>query len=234
MPRKKSDLSATFPGLELESIADRLSRLSREGELVAGVDEAGRGPWAGPVVTAAVILDPSRIPDGLTDSKVLSVRERERLFDEILEFHHVAIASASATCIDAMNIRAATLGAMSQAVGALPVTAKGILVDGRDVPSGLQAPAASLIKGDALVPAISAASVIAKVTRDRMMRFQADHYPGYGFEIHLGYGTAAHAEALNRLGACRLHRQSFRPVREVIAGGQVAWGRSRGGSVGAD
>ena len=188
--------------------------------LVAGVDEAGRGPWAGPVVTAAVILTDVPLPAGLNDSKKLKPAERERLFDIICRDHIVAVASASAARIDAMNVLAANLWAMSRAVLSLSERPVGILVDGKDVPPGVGAcgiRGAALVKGDGRVAAIAAASVVAKVTRDRMMAAYAVRYPDYGFERHMGYGTALHAERLAALGPTPIHRRSFRPVREVIA-----------------
>lgn len=191
---------------------------------VAGVDEAGRGPWAGPVVTAAVILSDAALPDGLTDSKQLSHDDRVAMFEAICRDHVVAVSSASAGRIDAQNIRAATLWAMARAVASLPVRPVGVLVDGRDVPpscrdQGLQG--AAIVKGDGHVAAIAAASIVAKVTRDRMMAAYAGHFPAYGFDRHRGYGTPEHAEMLTRHGVCPIHRRSFRPVRVVIEGGSA-------------
>lgn len=183
---------------------------------VAGVDEAGRGPLAGPVVAAAIILDPAAIPDGLNDSKKLSAGKRADLFDMICRSAHVGVATVSQHQIDRMNIRAATLYAMRQALLALAVAPNHVLVDGRDVPPELRCPADAIIKGDARSVSIAAASIIAKVTRDRMMHAASRFYPGYGFEKHMGYGTAAHLEALTRLGASRLHRASFAPVSKAI------------------
>lgn len=188
----------------------------RAGKLIAGVDEAGRGPWAGPVVTAAVILDPKNIPAGLNDSKKLSEARRETLYGEICEAAHVGICMASVDRIDATNIRAATLWAMTSAVQALPLAPNGVLIDGRDVPPGLGCEGESLIKGDARSLSIAAASIVAKVTRDRLMLRLAEEFPTYGYESHKGYGTAAHAEALDRFGVTNHHRQSFRPIRERL------------------
>lgn len=184
---------------------------------VAGIDEAGRGPWAGPVVTAAVVLTDAPIPDCLTDSKQLSVADREACFEAIVRDHHVAVASASAALIDRINIRAATLAAMGRALAALPVTPVGVLVDGRDVPPAVAArglKGAAIVKGDGRVAAIAAASVVAKVTRDRMMTAYAGLFPAYGFERHMGYGTPGHRAALLAHGPCPLHRMSFRPLRQ--------------------
>ncbi|WP_417685347.1 ribonuclease HII [Roseibium sp.] len=185
--------------------------------LLAGVDEAGRGPWAGPVVTAAVILDYDNLPDGLNDSKKLTEAKREALFDQIMTSAHVGIASAPAKTIDRRNIRGATLGAMVRAVKALDVSPRMVLVDGRDVPPGLPQDGQSLIKGDGRCLCIAAASIVAKVLRDRMMVRAEDHFPGYGFAVHKGYGVPRHHDALGQLGPCGLHRYSFKPVR-VAAG----------------
>lgn len=180
---------------------------------VAGLDEAGRGPLAGPVVAACVILDPDKIPAGLNDSKKLTARIRTRLHDEILASGLVSVASASAAEIDRTDIRAASLDSMRRAAAALEIYPDFALIDGRDVPSGLVCPAQSLIKGDARSLSIAAASIIAKVTRDRMMARAALAYPGYGFETHMGYGTAVHRAAIERLGPCAIHRMSFRPLK---------------------
>jgi len=180
---------------------------------VAGVDEAGRGPLAGPVVVAACILDPSHIPSGLNDSKKLTAAKREALYEQILATSHVAIVSVSAQTIDAINIRAATLQGMAQAVRGLAVQPAYALIDGRDVPPGLPCPGESLIKGDARSVSIAAASILAKVTRDRLMVRAAEFWPGYGFERHMGYGTEAHLDAIKRFGPCPIHRLSFAPLK---------------------
>lgn len=187
---------------------------------VAGIDEAGRGPWAGPVVTAAVILTDAPLPEGLTDSKKLSAAARDRLFDIICRDHIVAVASASARRIDEMNVLAANLWAMTRAAAALGERPVGVLVDGRDVPAGLAAlgiRGTAIIKGDGRVASIAAASIVAKVTRDRMMVGLDAAYPGYEFGRHKGYGTELHTERLARLGPSPIHRMSFRPVREAAA-----------------
>lgn len=184
---------------------------------IAGVDEVGRGPLAGPVVAAAVVLDPTAIPEGLDDSKRLTERVRERLFDEICARHAVAVASASAARIDATDIRAATLDAMRRAVAGLAVAPDHVLVDGNDVPPGLPCPATAIVGGDGLSLSIAAASIVAKVLRDRLMRLAALEHPGYGFERHKGYGVPAHMEALAGLGASPIHRRSFAPVARAIA-----------------
>lgn len=181
---------------------------------VAGLDEAGRGPLAGPVVAAAVILDEDNIPDGLNDSKKLSAAKRAELFEQILACAHVAISSNSAHHIDQSDIRKASLDAMRKALDALPIKANYALVDGRDIPMGLTVPADALVKGDARSLSIAAASIIAKVTRDRMMTYAATQIDKYGFEKHAGYGTKRHRDAIEKFGPSCLHRMSFRPMRK--------------------
>ncbi|KPF53669.1 ribonuclease HII [beta proteobacterium AAP51] len=184
--------------------------------LLAGVDEAGRGPLAGPVVAAAVILDELKPIRGLGDSKVLSERKREALFDEIrAKALCCAIAEASAEEIDRLNILQATLLAMRRAVEALRLPPHRVVVDGNRVPV-LKMPVAAVVKGDALVPAISAASILAKVHRDRLCLALHEQHPAYGFDGHKGYPTAAHLAALQQHGACPAHRRSFAPVRAVL------------------
>jgi ribonuclease HII len=185
---------------------------------LCGIDEAGRGPWAGSVVAAAVILPAGGIA-GLADSKALTARRREALAMQIRAEARFGIGAATPAEIDAHNIRQATHLAMRRAVAALighgAVPAMRILVDGNDAPDiGLAGVAVStLVSGDALEPAISAASILAKTTRDADMAAADAQFPGYGFSAHKGYGTAAHAEALARLGPCPIHRMSFKPVR---------------------
>jgi ribonuclease HII len=184
--------------------------------LVAGVDEAGRGPLAGPVVAAAVILDDLKPIAGLGDSKVLSERKREALFDEIrAKALCCAIAQASAAEIDRLNILQATLLAMRRAVEALRLPPHRVLVDGNRVPV-LKVPVAAVVKGDALVPAISAASILAKVHRDRLCQALHAQHPAYGFDGHKGYPTPEHLAALQQHGACPEHRRSFAPVRAAL------------------
>ena len=181
--------------------------------LVAGVDEAGRGPLAGPVVAAAVILDDLRPIKGLADSKVLTARRRERLFDEVrARALCVSIAEASVEEIDRLNILQATLLAMQRAVAGLRLTPHRVVVDGNRLPQ-LRMPAAAVVKGDAKVPAISAASILAKVQRDRLCERLHESWPAYGFDGHKGYPTPQHLQALKRHGACPAHRRSFAPVR---------------------
>ena len=185
--------------------------------LVAGVDEAGRGPLAAPVVAAAVILDPRQPIRGLGDSKALSARRREALFDEIrANALCCAIASASAEEIDRLNILQATLLAMRRAVETLRLLPHRVVVDGNRVPA-LKMTVAAVVKGDALVPAISAASILAKVHRYRLCLDLHALHPQYGFDTHKGYPTAEHLAALRQHGACPAHRRSFAPVRAVLA-----------------
>lgn len=188
--------------------------------LMAGVDEAGRGPLAGPVVAAAVMLDENQAIKGLADSKKLSAARREALFDEIrAKALCFAIAEASVEEIDSINILQATLLAMQRAVAGLRLPPKLVLVDGNRLPV-LNIQAQAIVKGDALVPAISAASILAKVTRDRWCAEVDAQFPQYGFAAHKGYGTAAHLAALRAHGACLQHRKTFKPVTEVL--GKVA------------
>ncbi|WP_321342535.1 ribonuclease HII [Breoghania sp.] len=216
-PRKRAGKGVgadkTRPGPDLTH-EKRLAEL--HGGLVAGVDEAGRGPWAGPVVVSAVIVNPKDLPQGLNDSKKLSEARREAIYADILTKCHVSIVFASPERIDAMNIRAATLWAMRQTLSALPERPSAALIDGRDVPAGLICPAEALIKGDALSMSVAAASIVAKVTRDRMMVLLDRECPGYGFAAHKGYGTAKHQAALTELGPTLHHRRSFAPIRALL------------------
>ena len=185
--------------------------------LVAGVDEAGRGPLAGPVVAAAVILDERQPISGLNDSKVLTARTRDRLYDEIrAKALCCSLAEASVEEIDELNILQATMLAMRRAVLGLRLKAARVLVDGNRLPV-LPVPAEAVIGGDALVPAISAASILAKVHRDRLCLTLDQLHPQYGFAVHKGYATPVHLAALREHGACVAHRRSFAPVRESLA-----------------
>jgi ribonuclease HII len=178
---------------------------------VAGCDEAGRGPLAGPVVAAAVILDPKRVPRGLDDSKKLDAETREKLHARICATAEVAVAIAPPARIDRDNILRASLWALARAVAALPVRPKLVFVDGRDrIETCCDCQA--VISGDAIIASIAAASIVAKVTRDRLMTRLGLVHPGYGFESHKGYSVPAHFEALNRLGPTIHHRRSFAPV----------------------
>ncbi|RUL65027.1 ribonuclease HII [Dyella dinghuensis] len=193
-----------------------------KGILIAGVDEAGRGPLAGPVVVAAVVLNPQQPVDGLDDSKKLSEARREKLFPLIIE-------RALAYCvvvverdeIDRINIFQATMTGMSRAVAGLTPAAVEAWVDGNHLPKDLPCPGRAIIGGDALVPAISAASILAKVTRDRLMMAMDTEHPGYGFAAHKGYSTPEHLAALKRLGPCPQHRHSFAPVRLLLDQGEL-------------
>ena len=179
---------------------------------VCGIDEAGRGPLAGPVLAAAVILTPDRIPEGLNDSKALSSKQRERLLNMIEKNAQIGIGIAEPEEIDRINILGASLIAMRRAVLALPELPEMALIDGNKQPD-LPCKAQTIIKGDSRSLSIAAASIIAKVTRDRLMIETDTRYPGYGLAGHKGYPTKAHIEAVNSLGASPIHRRSFKPVR---------------------
>ena len=183
---------------------------------VAGVDEVGRGPLAGPVIAAAVILDPARIPSGLADSKLLTARRREHLHDEIhASALAISVAEASVEEIDRLNILHASMLAMRRAVEGLPEVGF-VLVDGNRLPPGLPCPAEAVVKGDARCLSIAAASIVAKVVRDRLMVDLAQQHPGYGWEANAGYPTKAHCEALLHLGVTPWHRRSFGPVHKIL------------------
>ncbi|MGO9429540.1 ribonuclease HII [Rhodoblastus sp.] len=184
--------------------------------LIAGVDEVGRGPLAGPVCVAATILDPDNLPEGLDDSKKLSAARREALYEEIFaRALAVSVVFAPAAVIDAINIRQATLAAMTRAAQALSIAPQFVLVDGNDLPN-LPCPGRAVIDGDAISLSIAAASIVAKVARDRLMARLDLLHPGYGFSDHAGYSTEAHRAALQRLGPCREHRRSYAPIRLLI------------------
>jgi ribonuclease HII len=184
---------------------------------VAGVDEAGRGPWAGPVVAAAVIFLDQPVPTGLTDSKKLSAHAREKLFPKIL-LHDVGIGIASVGEIDTLNIRRANHLAMQRAIAGLRTKARTILVDGNDVAAfaAFTGHVEAIVCGDAKIPEISAASIVAKVTRDRIMLDLAQMFPVYGWATNQGYGTAAHAEAIARHGVTCHHRRSYAPIKKYL------------------
>jgi len=181
---------------------------------VCGVDEAGRGPLAGPVVAAAVILDRKNMPDGLNDSKKLTESRREALFDQIMEFASVGLGIAEPEEIDRVNILGASLTAMQRAVSNLPAPPIACLIDGNKCPP-LDIPAEAIVKGDGKSLSIAAASIIAKVTRDRLMRIAHVRYPAYGFDGHKGYPSAAHRQIVADTGPCPIHRFSYAPVREA-------------------
>ena len=184
--------------------------------IVAGVDEVGRGPLAGPVVAAAVVLDPARIPAGLNDSKKLSAKRRAVLHDRIAEVAQVSVAEATVEEIDDLNILRASHLAMERAVAGLPEAPAMALIDGNLIPRGLGIPARAIIKGDGVSVSIAAASIMAKIWRDRVMWDLAQHYPGYGWETNAGYPSKSHKEALRNLGVTPHHRRSFRPVHNIL------------------
>ena len=197
-----------------------MSAAQRSGGLICGVDEAGRGPLAGPVCAAAVILDPDQPIAGLADSKKLGARRREELADRIRGCCTAwAVAWASVEEIDALNILQASLLAMRRAVNGLGLRPELALVDGNRCPA-LEIPARAIVGGDASEPAISAASILAKVSRDALMLELDRRWPQYGFARHKGYPTAAHVEALRLNGVTPMHRRSFAPVREILEGGK--------------
>ena len=183
--------------------------------VIAGIDEAGRGPLAGPVVAAAVILDPATKPDGLRDSKKLSEKRREALAEALWDCAHVGVGMAEVEEIDRINILQATLAAMARAEAALAVAPDACLVDGNAHPP-LRAPAHLIVKGDAKSYSIAAASIIAKVTRDRIMRDLAKDFPEYAWEKNKGYGAKAHREALEKFGPTPHHRKSFAPIHNML------------------
>jgi ribonuclease HII len=215
MARTRSDSPLLFEIVEKPDFSFETKAMAEGLWPVAGMDEAGRGPLAGPVVAAAVVLDPSNIPTGLDDSKRLTFEQREELFERILgSALGVAMASVSAEGIDRINILRASLEAMRRAVCGLPVRPKLALADGRDVPPGLPCPARALIKGDQRSQSIAAASIVAKVMRDRMMSGCGRIHAHYGFEMHMGYATVRHRTAIQLHGPVpRLHRTSFAPFR---------------------
>lgn len=205
----RNDSSAPDFSFEREAQAQGFAR-------VCGIDEAGRGPWAGPVVAAAVILDPKNIPSGLNDSKKLTEERREKLFAAIMASARVGVGIGDEARIDRDNILAATLWAMAEAVRALLEPPHFALVDGNRAPK-LACPVQTIVAGDARSLSIAAASIIAKVTRDRLMMGLDRDFPGYGFARHKGYGTVFHQAALLQHGPCIHHRKSFAPVAKLLA-----------------
>lgn len=200
-----------LPDLTHENAAHQLGH-----SIVAGVDEVGRGPLAGPVTAAAVILDPAAIPAGLRDSKVLSPARRLALCDALQRCAMIAIAHASVEEIDQINILNASHLAMRRALAALPTRPDHALIDGNRLPRDLPFSAEAIVKGDARCLSIAAASIVAKVARDRIMAELAREYPGYGWDGNAGYPTPAHLAALNALGVSPHHRRSFAPVRKIL------------------
>jgi ribonuclease HII len=183
---------------------------------VAGVDEVGRGPLAGPVTAAAVVLDPARIPDGLNDSKKLGKKARERLYEEIMQVADVSIAHASVAEIEELNILRASHLAMVRALDGLKQPADFALIDGNMLPRDLRIKALTVIKGDARSQSISAASIMAKICRDCVMLSLAQQHPGYGWETNMGYGSKRHIEALQNIGVTPHHRRLFKPVHNML------------------
>ncbi len=204
-------MAPTPPDFSFETAA-----LARGLSPVCGVDEVGRGPLAGPVTAAAVILDAARIPAGLGDSKALSSAKRERLFAEIMATAQVSVAHATVEEIDSLNILRASHLAMERAVAGLPMPPAHALIDGNLIPAGLKGRAEAIVKGDAKSLSIAAASIIAKVTRDRLMVDLAQQHPGYGWEGNAGYPTKEHLAALLNLGVTPWHRRSFKPVHNIL------------------
>lgn len=214
MPKadSKTKIIAPAPSLFHEQAA-----MARGARIVAGVDEAGRGPLAGPVVVSAVVLDHANVPEGLNDSKKLTEAKRERLYEAIMASAMVSVVTAPPSVIEKLNIRGATLWAMRQAVLALATRPDHVLVDGRDVPPRLPVPGEALIGGDGLSVSVAAASIVAKVTRDRMCQIMHDDAPHFGFAAHKGYGVAKHLDALVAHGPSRHHRLDFAPVAAARA-----------------
>jgi ribonuclease HII len=196
----------------------REQKLLETYRIIAGVDEVGRGPWAGPVTACAVVLDPDNIPDGLNDSKKLTAKRREILFEQIVKTADVSIAHVSVEEIDQINILQASLLAMENAVAGLARPADFALIDGNKTPGNLSCPSETIIKGDAKSSSIAAASIVAKVTRDRLMVALSQQYPGYGWETNAGYGTKVHQEGLKTLGVTAHHRRSFKPIHKMLYG----------------
>jgi len=201
----------TFPDFSFETLAHQRGAL-----IVAGVDEVGRGPLAGPVTAAAVVLNPDRIPNGLNDSKALTEKRRAALAEQIWEMAEVSVAHASVEEIDSLNILRASHLAMERAVAGLPRAPDHLLIDGNLLPRGITIPAEAIIKGDARSLSISAASIVAKVCRDQIMVDLAQQHPGYGWETNAGYGSKSHMMALQNLGVTPFHRCSFKPVHNIL------------------
>ncbi|SDY22157.1 RNase HII [Citreimonas salinaria] len=194
------------------------------GRVVAGIDEVGRGPLAGPVVAAAVILPVDAVPDGLADSKVLTAARRTALDQVIRACGHIGLGMASVDEIDAINILQATYLAMRRAVAALPLSPAHLLIDGNRLPPDLPCEATTIVQGDGCCPSIAAASIVAKCWRDAHMCDLAQHFPGYGWETNAGYGSKSHREALRNLGVTPHHRRSFRPVHDILYQEETATG----------
>lgn len=190
--------------------------LAQQFQHIAGVDEVGRGPWAGPVVACAVILNPTQLPHGADDSKKLSAKRREELYAQIMATAHVGLGEASVAEIDTLNIRNATFVAMQRAVAALPVVPDFLLIDGNALPPNLPCKASAVIGGDGKSLSIAAASIVAKVVRDKLMAELHDTFPHYGWNSNAGYGTAAHQAGLASHGVTPHHRTSFAPIAALL------------------
>lgn len=206
----------TLPDFSFEDAARDRGHLR-----IAGLDEVGRGPLAGPVVAAAVVLDPARLPAGLNDSKKLTLGRREALFSQIMDSADVSIAQASVAEIDSHNILRASHLAMLRAIAGLATPPDHVLIDGNMVPRGLTLSCETIVKGDARSLSIAAASIVAKVWRDRHMVDLAQQFPGYGWDANAGYPTPAHKSALVSLGVTPHHRRSFKPVHNILYQDQI-------------
>jgi ribonuclease HII len=204
------------PDFEMERAAYAAGRLR-----VAGVDEVGRGPLAGPVTAAAVVLDPARIPEGLNDSKQLSKKRREALAEALLACASVSIGHASVEEIEQVNILRASHLAMQRAVAGLDIAPDHLLIDGSMVPRGMNLSVEPVVKGDMRCLSISAASIVAKIARDRIMVDLAQQHPGYGWETNMGYGSKSHIAALQNLGVTPHHRRTFKPVYNMLYQGKI-------------
>ncbi|MGX9352786.1 ribonuclease HII [Shimia sp. W99] len=202
--------------MEMPDYSLEQGALAQGATRVAGVDEVGRGPLAGPVTAAAVVLDPDNIPEGLNDSKKLSAKRREAVFVEIMKKAEVSIAHASVEEIDEINILRASHLAMERAVAGLPHAPDYLLIDGNMIPRGLTLRSQAVVKGDARSLSIAAASIVAKITRDRIMWDLAQQFPGYGWETNAGYPSKSHKAALQNLGVTPHHRRSFKPVHNIL------------------
>jgi len=215
-----SRLSTEAQASITDSIDPQVDQQARERwgcEFLAGVDEVGRGPWAGPVTAAAVIFDPERVPMGLRDSKKLTARQRSSLAQEIeavaVSFAVIHVPPAE---IDRINVLQATFTAMMQALSALEPAAQAVLVDGRQLPPSLNLPAQAIVGGDDQSHSIAAASILAKVARDTHMVALSQQYPGYGWDTNVGYGTAQHQKGLETYGVTPHHRRSFKPIHNIL------------------
>lgn len=215
MKRLSSDSPLLFDIPLAPDFSEERRLIARGLRHIAGIDEAGRGPLAGPVVAAAVVLDPENLPEGLDDSKRLNAKKRDALYEIILaKALTVSVASLSARSIDGSDIRKAALEAMRRSFLGLTLSPDHALIDGRDIPPGLSCPGSALVKGDQRSMSIAAASIVAKVTRDRMMARSAAVHPAYGFEVHAGYGTAKHRAAIEAVGPVPgVHRYTFAPIK---------------------